>query len=46
MLSFFATDDFRGVDFGIPWECYNSKTAQNAVYLATVTCPFIVFNRK
>lgn len=40
-------DDYRkGADFGAPWECYNSKSPQNAVYLATVACPFIVFNRK
>ncbi len=39
--------DYRkGADFGAPWECYNSKSPQNAVYLATVACPFIVFNRK
>jgi hypothetical protein len=41
-----AGDYRKGADFGAPWECYNSKSAQNAVYLATVACPFIVFNRK
>ena len=39
------TGDFRkGPEFGAPWECYNSDKPQNAVYLATVSCPFIVFN--
>jgi hypothetical protein len=41
-----AGDYRKGADFGAPWECYNSKSPQNAVYLATVACPFIVFNRK
>ena len=37
--------DFRkGPEFGAPWECYNSDKPQNAIYLATVSCPFIVFN--
>jgi len=36
--------DYRkGAEFGAPWECYNSDKPQNAVYLATVSCPFIVF---
>ena len=36
--------DYRkGLKFGAPWECYNSIGAQNAVYMATVTCPYIVF---
>jgi len=36
--------DYRkGAEFGAPWECYNSDKPQNAVYLATVGCPFIVF---
>ena len=36
--------DYRkGPKFGAPWECYNTGGAQNAVYMATVTCPFIVF---
>jgi hypothetical protein len=36
--------DFRkGVKYGAPWECYNTGDPQNAVYMATVTCPFIVF---
>jgi len=38
------TGDYRkGAEFGAPWECYNSDKPQNAVYLATVGCPFIVF---
>lgn len=41
-----AGDYRKGADFGAPWECYNSKSPQNAVYLASVACPFIVFNRK
>lgn len=40
-----AGDYRKGAEFGAPWECYNSKSAQNAVYLATVACPFIVFSR-
>jgi hypothetical protein len=40
------TTDFSGLDFGVPWECYNSKTTQNAVCLATVSIPFIVINGK
>ena len=36
--------DFRkGPEFGAPWECYNSDNPQNAIYLASVSCPFIVF---
>jgi len=36
--------DFRkGAEFGAPWECYNSSSPQNAVYMTTVTCPYIVF---
>jgi hypothetical protein len=36
--------DYRkGPKFGAPWECYNKDAAQNAVYMATVTCPYIVF---
>ncbi len=39
--------DYRkGQKFGAPWECYNTGSAQNAVYMATVTCPFIVFKEK
>ena len=41
-----AGDYRKGAEFGAPWECYNSKSAQNAVYLATVACPFIVFNKQ
>lgn len=38
--------DYRmGSEFGAPWECYNQAAPQNAVYLATVTCPFIVFKQ-
>jgi hypothetical protein len=38
--------DFRlGGDHGAPWECYNAGWAkQNALYLATVSCPYIVFS--
>jgi len=36
--------DYRkGPEFGAPWECYNAGSAQNAVYLTTVACPYIVF---
>lgn len=38
-----AGDYRKGAEFGAPWECYNSGGPQNAVYMATVTCPFIVF---
>ena len=39
--------DFRkGPGFGAPWECYNPKSPQNPVYLATVSCPYIVFKQK
>ncbi len=41
-----AGDYRKGTDFGAPWECYNSKSAQNAVYLTTVSCPYIVFSQK
>ncbi|HEY4209012.1 MAG TPA: hypothetical protein VGM31_19440 [Puia sp.] len=39
-------DDFRrGGDHGGPWECYNAGwVRQNALYLATVACPYIVFS--
>ncbi len=38
--------DYRkGPKFGAPWECYNSNGTQNAVYMATVTCPYIVFKK-
>jgi len=38
-------DDYRkGPQFGAPWECYNRKHPQNAVYLTTIACPYIVFN--
>ncbi len=36
--------DYRkGPEFGAPWECYNAKSAQNAVYMTTVASPYIVF---
>jgi len=36
--------DFRkGPEFGAPWECYNAGSPQNAVYMTTVTAPYIVF---
>jgi len=39
--------DYRkGPDFGAPYECYNSTSAQNAVYLTTVSCPYSVFKEK
>lgn len=39
-------NDYRkGPDFGAPWECYNEKSQQNAVYLTTVSCPYIVFKK-
>jgi hypothetical protein len=39
--------DYRkGVEFGAPWECYNALSPQNPVYLTTVSCPYIVFNKK
>jgi hypothetical protein len=38
--------DFRkGPEFGAPWECYNTIAPQNAVYMTTVTSPYIVFKR-
>jgi hypothetical protein len=41
------TGDYRkGPEFGAPWECYNDTDSQNAVYLASVTCPYIVFKEK
>lgn len=41
------TGDFRkGPEFGAPWECYNLNSPQNAVYLTTVSCPYIVFSGK
>ena len=37
--------DYRkGPEFGAPWECYNSLSPQNPVYLTTVSCPYIIFN--
>lgn len=40
------TGDYRkGTEFGAPWECYNADGPQNAVYLATVSCPLIAFKR-
>ncbi len=38
--------DFRkGIEFGAPWECYNELAPQNAVYMTTVTSPYIVFKK-
>lgn len=38
--------DYRkGAEYGAPWECYNAGNAQNAVYLTTVSCPYIVFKQ-
>jgi len=38
--------DFRkGPKFGAPWECYNADAPQNAVYMTTVTSPYIVFKK-
>jgi len=44
-ISDLRLNDFRkGKDFGAPYECFHpSGFRQNAVYLATVACPFIVF---
>jgi hypothetical protein len=34
--------DFRkGEGFGAPWECFSPQSAQNPVYMTSVTCPFI-----
>lgn len=41
-----AGDYRQGPDFGAPWECYNAKSAQNAVYLTSVSCPYSVFKQK
>lgn len=41
-----AGDYRKGPEFGAPWECYNTDSAQNSVYLTTVACPFIVFKQK
>lgn len=41
-----AGDYRKGPDFGAPWECYNSTSAQNAVYLTSVSCPYSVFRLK
>jgi len=39
--------DYRkGPEFGAPWECYNKDTPQNAVYIASVSCPFIAFKKQ
>lgn len=39
--------DFRkGPDYGAPWECYNESAPQNAIYMTTVTSPYIVFKEK
>ncbi len=38
-------NDYRkGKNYGAPWECFHpSGHRQNPVYMATVTCPYIVF---
>jgi len=41
-----AGDYRKGPDFGAPYECYNSNSAQNSVYLTTVSCPYSVFKEK
>ena len=41
-----AGDYRKGSEFGAPWECYNASSAQNAVYLTTVACPYIIFLSK
>ena len=41
-----AGDYRKGPEFGAPWECYNTDSAQNAVYLTSVSCPYIVFKQK
>ena len=41
-----ASDFRKGTEFGAPFECYNEGSAQNAVYLTTVSCPYVVFKRK
>lgn len=39
--------DYRkGPESGAPWECYNKDSKQNAVYLTTVSCPYIIFANK
>jgi hypothetical protein len=41
-----AGDYRKGAAFGAPWECYNKDAPQNAVYLATVSCPYAAFKRQ
>ncbi len=41
-----AGDYRKGPEYGAPWECYNADSAQNAVYLTSVSCPYIVFKQK
>jgi hypothetical protein len=39
--------DFRkGPAYGAPWECYNESSPQNAVYMTTVTSPYIAFSNR
>ena len=39
--------DFRkGEGFGSPWECFNQKSAQNPVYMTSVTCPLIALKSR
>jgi hypothetical protein len=41
-----AGDYRKGPEFGAPWECYNKDAPQNAVYLASVSCPYIAFKKQ
>jgi hypothetical protein len=40
-------NDFRkGPGYGSPYECFHSSGfRQNPVYMASVTCPYIVFKK-
>jgi hypothetical protein len=39
--------DFRkGDGYGSPWECFNPKSAQNPVYMTSVTCPLIALKSR
>ena len=40
-----AGDYRKGPQFGAPWECYNTVSPQNSVYLTSVSCPYIVFKQ-
>jgi len=41
-----AEDYRKGEGYGAPWECYNSESKQNEIYLTTVSCPYIVFSKR